>query len=310
VTVTKRVSAVALQALKEALTSIYWYKSDLRSFLKNCLADQSVITIADWQHGYKRQIVADIVDALAANQDCHIGDLRRLSHEIVKMRTFRHLEELEDGKAKADKARKAVEELRKLVETHDQVTQEEQEIEKRRREHAERLKNSTAVLQKLEEVCARYMKLVTATDSSSQQRGFELERILYDLFELFDLDPKASFRVTGEQIDGAFTLEGTEYLFEGKWQKNPVDSGDLDKFAAKIERKLENTLGLFLSINGFSEDGVKAHSTGRKLIVLMSGEDLMAVLEGRIDFVSMLLRKKQHAARTGSIFLPIHEIFR
>jgi hypothetical protein len=40
----------------------------------------------------------------------------------------------------------------------------------------------------------------------------------------------------------------------------------------------------------------------------MTGEDLMAVLEGRIDFVSLLLRKKQHAARTGNILLRIHEI--
>jgi hypothetical protein len=307
--VTKRISAVALQALKEALGAIYWYKSDLRSFLQNSLSDKSIITNADWQHGYKWQIVSDVVDALAADQDKYIGDLRRLCHEVVKMKTFRHLEELEDGKKKAAKARTAVEELTKLVETHDEVDKENEDIEKRRREHAERLKNSAAVLSKLGDICARYMGLVTSTTHTSQQKGYELERILYDLFELFDLDPKASFKVTGEQIDGAFSLESTDYLFEGKWQKDPVDGGELDKFSSKIERKLENTLGLFLSINGFSEDGIKAHSSGRKLIILMTGEDLMAVLEGRIDFVTLLLRKKQHAAHTGNILLRIHQIF-
>jgi hypothetical protein len=306
---TKRLSAVGLHALKEALGAIYWYKSDLRSFLQNCLSDKSIIAQPDWQHGYKWQIVSDVVDTLAADQDKNIGDIRRLCHEVVKMKNFRHLEQLEDGKKKAEKARKAVEQLRELVETHDEVAKESEAIEKRRLEYAERLKNSTAVLQKLNDICSNYMGLVTSTTLSSQQRGFALERILYDLFELFDLDPKASFRVTGEQIDGAFTLEGTDYLFEGKWQKEQVDGGELDKFSSKIERKLENTLGLFLSINGFSEDGIKAHSSGRKLIVLMTGEDLMAVLEGRIDFVSLLLRKKQHAARTGNILLRIHEVF-
>jgi hypothetical protein len=83
------------------------------------------------------------------------------------------------------------------------------------------------------------------------------------IFELFDLDPKASFRNTGEQIDGAFRLEGTEYLFEAKWQKSPVGVQELDAFSSKVGRKLDNTLGVFLSINGFSEDGVKAHSIGR-----------------------------------------------
>jgi hypothetical protein len=273
------------------------------------LSDKSIITNADWQNGFKRQIVSDVVDTLAGDQDKYLGDLRRLCHEVVKMKNFRHLEELEDGKKKAERAKRAVEELAQLVETHDDVSKEEELIEKRRREYAERLKNSTAVLQKLNELSSRYMSLVTSTSYTSQQRGFELEKVLYDLFDLFDLDPKASFKLMGEQIDGAFSLEGTDYLFEGKWQKDQVDGGDLDKFSSKIERKLENTLGLFLSINGFSEDGVKNHSVGRKLIILMTGEDLMAVLEGRIDFVSLLLRKKQHAARTGNILLKIHEVF-
>ncbi|MGP0019243.1 MAG: hypothetical protein ACLPHP_11785 [Candidatus Sulfotelmatobacter sp.] len=300
-------SALALQALKEALTCIYWYKSDLRSFLKNCLADKSVISHVDWQ-GYKRQIASDIVDSLTTDQDRHIGDLTRLCHEVVGMKSFRHLEELEDGESKADKARRAVADLKELVDAHDDSKREEEAIQKRRKEHAEKLKNSSAVLQKLQQVCQSYMNLVTSRTLTSQQRGFELERVLYELFELFELDPKASFRIVGEQIDGAFSLEGTEYLLEGKWQKDPVDSGDLDKFSGRIQRKLDNTLGLFLSISGFSEDGVKAHSTGRKLSLLMTGEDLMAVLEGRIDFVSLLLRKKQHAARTGNILLRIHEI--
>lgn len=40
----------------------------------------------------------------------------------------------------------------------------------------------------------------------------------------------------------------------------------------------------------------------------MDGGDLMDVLEGRIDFVSLLLRKKKYAARTGNIFISVNEI--
>lgn len=137
-----------------------------------------------------------------------------------------------------------------------------------------------------------------------QGRGFELEKVMYELFDLFDLDPKASFRNTGEQIDGAFSLEGTDYLFEAKWQKELVNAAELDTFASKVRRKLENTLGVFLAINGFSPDGVDAHSIGGAVIILMDGADLMAIFEERIDFVSMLLRKKRYAAQTGNIYLP------
>ena len=126
--------------------------------------------------------------------------------------------------------------------------------------------------------------------------------------KLFDLDPKASFRNTGEQIDGAFSLAGTDFLFEARWRQEQSNAADLDSFAAKVRRKLENTLGVFLSINGFTPDGVTAHSTGGAVILLIDGADLMAVFEERIDFVTLLLRKKRHAAQTGEIYLPIHRI--
>jgi hypothetical protein len=302
----KKYSAVAVQALKEALCSIYWYKSDLKSFLRHTLSNHAILGKTDWDT-YKRQIVSDIVDALLADETRNSDDLERLFQEVCKFQSFRHLEQLEDGKKKARIAKESVDALRKLVTTHDQVSDDEKKIEERRKKAAEKLAQSAAVIAKLEEMKQRFMGMLTQSDA--QKRGFELERLMYDLFQLFDLDPKASFRNLGEQIDGAFHLEATDFLFEGKWQKEPIGAQDLDGFAAKVNRKLDNTLGLFFSLNGFSPTAVAAHSTGRPVVLLMTGEDLMAVLEGRIDFVSLLLRKRRHAALTGQILLPIHEIF-
>jgi len=75
-----------------------------------------------------------------------------------------------------------------------------------------------------------------------------------------------------------------------------------------VRRKLENTLGVFLSINGFSPEGVIAHSSGGAVLIFVDGADLMAVFEERIDFVSLLHRKKRHAAKTGEIYLPFHDM--
>lgn len=168
------------------------------------------------------------------------------------------------------------------------------------------LRASSAVRVKLDELKQSYLALVTDTDS--QARGYALERLLYDLFELFDLDPKASFKLIGEQIDGAFSFEGTDYLLEARWRRDPSDVGQLDAFAGKVTRKLENTLGVFLAINGYSSEAIQAHTKARPNIVLMDGADLMAVLEERIDFVTLLLRKKRHASQTGNIYLRVHEI--
>jgi hypothetical protein len=66
---------------------------------------------------------------------------------------------------------------------------------------------------------------------------------------------------------------------------------------------LDNTLGLFLSMNGFQPNAVDLHSQGRPVMILMDGADLNAVLEDRIALPELLTRKRQHAARTGEILL-------
>ena len=301
----QKISAVAIELLKEALCNVYWYKNNLRSFLNNCINDTSVINRTDW-NGYKRQIVSDIVDKLCINQEKYLGVIRRLISEVIKMENFYHLEQLEDGKKKAERAKQAVANLKQVVEDQAQSIKEEEEIKRKRLENLQRIRSSQAVLNRLDEIKTNYFRLVTSKEY--QKRGFELEKVLYDLFELFDLDPKASFRNTGEQIDGAFTLEGTDYLFEAKWQNHLINASDLDSFSGKVKRKLDNTLGLFLSVNGFSQDAVRIHSVGRSTVLLMDGTDLMAVLENQIDFVSLIVRKRRYAAQTGNIYLKINEV--
>lgn len=303
----KVISAAAINALKEALVSIYWYKSELRSFLINTLSNSALLTRLNWDE-YKRVVISRLVDYLAKDQERYQNDLLRLMSEVMNINDFSHLERLEDGKKKAKEAKQAVEALKKLFSTHQKVVDEQKEIEERRKIAYEALLSKEAVNEKLEELKKSIYKLLDLS-TSPQNKGFILEKIIKELFTLFDLDPKASFRITGEQIDGAFTFDNTDYLFEAKWQKDLIGVDDLDSFSGKITRKLDNTLGLYLSINGFSGDAIKAYSSGRKLMILMDGSDLMAVLEGKIDLLQLLLRKRRHASQTGNIYLPVYKIF-
>jgi hypothetical protein len=254
---------------------------------------------------YKRNIVATVVDYLARDQTKYQGDLIRLINEVVNIQDFSHLEKLEDGKTKAASAKRAVAALEALSGRNREIEEEQKQAEARRQSKHEEMLRNKGVRDRLEQLQKEFFGLISEVP---QRRGYRLEKLLRELFELFDLDPKASFRLVGEQIDGAFTFEAIDYLLEAKWQDQLVSIQDLDAFSGKLTRKLENTLGLFLSINGFSEDGVRAHSTGRRLMLLMDGSDLMAVLEGRIDLVQLLLRKRRAAAQTGNIYVKIHEI--
>lgn len=271
----------------------------------NTISNPSILAQLDWSD-YKRNIVTLLINSLARNQTTYQNDLLRLMSEVIRIEDFSHLRRLDDGAEKVRKAKESVNALKALIMGHFNLMEEQRLREEQRKVAYEKMLRDQGVREKLKEIEKEYLLLISSDDP--QKRGFALEQVIKALFALFDLDPKASFRIVGEQIDGAFTFDNIDYLFEGKWQQEPVGIQYLDAFGGKLTRKLENTLGLFLSINGFSEDAVKAHSTGRRLMILIDGSDLMAVIEGRIDLIQLLLRKRRHASQTGNIYLRIHEI--
>jgi len=179
------------------------------------------------------------------------------------------------------------------------------EVAKRREAAAMDRQKVTALQDSLEGLKHEYMSLIGS--DKPQKRGYKLEKILTKLFEVFDLDPKASFKVVGEQIDGGFTFAETDYLLEAKWQKEPIAASDLDSLSAKVNRKLDNTLGLYISINGYSADGLIAFSKSKLNIFLVDGEDLFSVLDGRIKLPNLLLRKRKAAAHDGNIYLRFRD---
>jgi len=301
----KRVAPEAILALKEALAAIYWYKADLRSFLTASLQDPSVLSAVDW-NAYKYSIVNGVVDTLVKEPDRYQVTLLRLMADVARVSDFSHLARLEDADEKIRRAQANVARLRGMVLPHEEASGEERAAEARRQKTYDEQMARAAFRDRLAELNKELLEVIGP--SSAQDRGYRLERFVKGLFDLFDLDPKASFKVTGEQIDGAFTFDNTDYLLEAKWQEELVGTADLDSFAGKIGRKLENTLGLFLAINGFATNAVQLHSTARPTMILMDGSDLMAVLEGRIDLQQLLLRKRRHAAQTGEIYLPIRQI--
>lgn len=144
-----------------------------------------------------------------------------------------------------------------------------------------------------------------AVSSDVQKRGYEFEKLLNSLFSFFDLQPKNSFRIQGEQIDGAFTHDGTDYLIEAKWQTAPVNNADLYAFQGKIEGKLKNTLGLFISINGFSKEAAIGKHVACGSMILMDGTDFVSLLDGRIKLDEMIRIKRQHASSTGEIMYRV-----
>lgn len=149
--------------------------------------------------------------------------------------------------------------------------------------------------------------LIQLSQLEPQPRGFAFEKFLKDLFDAYGLGARASFRLTGEQIDGSFEVQGETYLLEAKWQSKQVGASDLRSFNGKVEDKSSWSRGLFISDSGFTADGLIAFGAGKSLIC-MDGLDLSDILQKELSLPSVLSKKARRAAETGRCFVRVRDL--
>jgi len=283
---------------------MFWFKNDLRAYLVAATGQPVLVASLDWT--YKRRAADEFVQRLASDQGHYRDVLIRLMVDVAAVEQFPKLCKAEDRELKVAEAERAVSVLRGFIKPYEEELLEKEKAKGRITEARTEARELRHMAEKLAELKGRYEDLVVM--ENAQERGRLLEALLRDLFVLFDLDPKAAFKLRGEQIDGSFSLDGTHFLLEAKWTKDPSERKELDAFKSKIEDKIENTLGLFVSINGFGETAVERHSGQGAQMLLMTGADLYLVLDARIDLVELLERKHRHASRTGKILLEAQSI--
>jgi len=301
-----RISPNAVTALKDALASVFWFKNDLHRYLKAAITDGELLLGIDWQGQYKRDSINEFVDRLMRDEHRHRDVVLRLMSDIVAMDDFPALRRAEDAEKKVAEAEEAVERLRRYFKPYEAALLEEEQARTRIAATQARAQQRQATSKRLAELKGRFFELVAL--DNPQRRGFAFEPFLRDLFDTFDLDPKASFKPRGEQVDGGLTLDQTHFLLEARWRKDLATREDLDVFAAKVARSAENTLGLFISVEGFAPEGIDMHDGQQSALILMDGADLLAVLDERIDLVELLRRKHRHAAMTGEIYTRADQI--
>lgn len=305
-TSSKTISPAAINALKNALTHIYWTKDDLKRFVYNTITNKEIVNTIDWPNLKKYESVSELIDRMCARRDFYQNDLVALVEQVINFNDFSHLKRWDDADLKIRRAKEAVEALRSQAKGYFELAEEKKKSEERKKVVQERIKTTSALKTKLDELNQKFMEIATSSDA--QKRGYGLEKLLNQLFTLFDLDPKASFKITGEQIDGAFTFKDDDFLLEARWVKQPINASDLYSFAGKINGKRKNTLGLFVSMDGFSSECLQTTNSELRCIILMDGMDLNAILTDRITLDDLLYRKRRHASETGNIYLTVNKI--
>ncbi|WP_339541381.1 restriction endonuclease [Pseudomonas sp. RA_5y_Pfl1_P24] len=141
---------------------------------------------------------------------------------------------------------------------------------------------------------------------AKRRRGYDFEKVLKGLLESEGLEPRSSYKSPGEQIDGSFYLDGGFLLLEAKWHADPIPASTLYQFKGKVDGKLVGTLGVFISMSGYSADAVDALIAGKSLnLILFTKEDMDAAIIQEIGFKQILKEKLRKAAEEGLAFYPI-----
>lgn len=138
---------------------------------------------------------------------------------------------------------------------------------------------------------------------TAQVRGRKFEKWLTKLLSHDHLDPRTSFRPKGEEVDGSFLHWGRYFLLEAKWWEQTVPASAIYQFKGKVDGKLVGTLGVFISMSGYSDDAVDALRVGKDLnVVLFDKSDMEYAVD--VGFVGVLNFKLREAAERGDVFVP------
>lgn len=207
----------------------FYYKSGLKRLFLRAGVPRSMFE--RYEHEMKFVIATNVFADLEAHGErgypIAIGIVR-------EMCAIRHISEENVNRASG---LEAIERLRTLASANLIETAEDEAARKRRdEEEQKRVVSLTLKSATLKELHGRYAALLR--EQNPQQRGFDLERLLEDLFRANLLEYRGSFRTATQQIDGAFKFEKFDYLVEVKWTQHEATLEALNAFKAKVDRKI------------------------------------------------------------------------
>jgi hypothetical protein len=184
--------------------------------------------------------------------------------------------------------------------------------EKAARERAEQHKIDRESMQRKESALLLAQFDQASIDGDDpQSRGYLLQDLLTRLFVIHGIPVVRSFqRNSGaEQIDGAFELDGWHYIVECRWRAKLANIRELDGLYGQISRSGRQTMGLFLSINGWSEKLIAVMKQNPdKSILLMEGYDLRTVLAQSIDLRRLLKAKIRALNLEAEPYFPVSRL--
>jgi len=294
------VNASLVLLVYEALLRSFWRKQTLKKFLRSTGISEHIIS--SWSDDEsKRDFLDRLFTALSKNQKGTFVVLK-WAQELAEQKSFPDLRGWEDSDVKIQQANKAVVELRHYLNQRLDDLKAEKD-KKKTKENIQKMntevKKSLQDRDKLQEALYKLLPLV-----GTQQGGYEFEKWFYEALDYSDIQNRRPYKTDGRQIDGSLTIDGTTYLVELKFTKNQIGSEAIDSFKAKVDKMADNTMGIFISISGYSSQAIKEASGKRTTLMLFEVNHLFLFLQGIDSLVEIIRRSRRHVSQTSEAFLP------
>lgn len=291
------------EAIVEVCGKAFWLKDPLKSLMLSAGVPPELYERYSDESKFK--IARHVLSELDAMGDEGWEIQRRLVTEFCQLRRLP-----DENVPDPDAGLSALRFLKELAQDQKLFVEREQSEAEQRAQEARRQQAALAArAEKIVELRKVFEELAMA-GAHPQARGYSLEDVLAELFELHEIAYRRSYRTPTEEIDGHFGFKGFDYLVEARWRRDPPTEADLAAFKGKVDRKIQSTRGLFVSIVGYRQEVVLQFTRGTTSnIVLIDGQDLVLILEGHISLTDALDLKVQKAAQEGIIYYPLGQRF-
>ncbi len=293
-----------VQLVWEAAHKAFWRRQALHDFLRRCGVKETFL--ASWTSDEsKRDFLNRLFPRLEAT-DAGVRLINSMADSLSEMQTFPDLDGWEEeSRMRADAAR-AVATLRLYLNKKREAAAEERSRTATRQRTAEIREQQIRQRNDLAKLSDRLNGLVSQLGTS--EGGYAFQAWFYDLVEYFEVHHRRPYNTGGRNIDGSVTVDGTTYLVELKFTGAQTGAPDVDVLRRKVETKADNTMGIMVSMSGYSGPAVAAASGDRSPLLLLDHQHLYAVLGGVLKLEELVSRVRRHASQTGRAFIALDEL--
>jgi Restriction endonuclease len=287
-----------LDLIQHAVLTSFWTKKAFKRFLMHSgVPEVHIVTMGDET---KREYLERLWVWLQ-KQTFGESVLTRIAENLKDQTSYPDLLNWEDSARKVSTAQQAVEDLREYLLRQERATKESKAADAVRRQRADLSAKNAVARKSFDALKSRFKEI--GTRLGSQRAGYDFEQWFFDLIEFFEVSSRRPYKQNGRQIDGSITMGDTTYLIELKFTAGPCDAPEVDTFLRKVTTKADNTMGIMVSMSGYTDPAKQEASGPRTPLLLMDYSHVLKLLSEELSMKELIQRIRSHASQTGVAFL-------